>query len=154
MMHARGGEAGMTLVEMLVVLAIVGIAAGAAALGIGAATRSPNIEAEARRLADRLQLAADDVMISDRPLAFTWNEESYGFVAWDGGQWRAEGGEGFERHDLPGGMAIEPKADRGPVPLGIDGMGMPLAIRLRNARESWIVAYDGLNVTALPAPAS
>lgn len=153
-MQATGGEEGMTLVEMIVVLAIVGITAGAAALGIGAATRGPNIEAEARRLADRLQLAADEVMVSDRPLAFTWDKKGYAFVAWDGRQWRSGGSEGLERHDLPGGMALEPKTAPRPVPLGIDGMGVPVAVRLKNKAESWIVAYDGLNVTALQAPAS
>ena len=40
---------------MLIVLAIIGVAAGAVALGIGAATRAPNVEAEARRFANRLQ---------------------------------------------------------------------------------------------------
>lgn len=153
-MQAGRGELGMTLVEMLVVLAIVGIAAGAAALGIGAATRAPSIESEAKRLADRLQLAADDVMVSDRPLAFTWTEKAYGVVAWDGRQWRADGGEGFERHELPGGMVLEPKSTGRPVPLGIDGMGVPVVVRLKSAAESWIVAYDGLNVTAHEAPAS
>jgi general secretion pathway protein H len=152
MKGAGGREAGMTLVEMLVVLAIVGITAGAAALSIGSATRAPNIESEARRLADRLQLAADDVMVSDRPLAFIWNEKGYAFVGWSGSG--ATEGEALDSHSLPAGMTIEPKTSSRPVPLGIDGMGMPVAVRLRSDTESWIVAYDGLNATALRGPAS
>lgn len=153
-MQRRRGELGMTLVEMLVVLAIIGVTAGAAVLGIGAATRAPNIEAEAHLLAERLQLAADDVMVKDRPLAFTWDEKGYGFVAWDGRRWESEGSAGLERHRLPGGMALEPKAARAPVPIGIDGMGMPVSVRLRNAAESWVIAYDGVTVTASQAPAA
>ena len=64
-------DAGLTLVEMLVVLAIIGVAAGAVTLGIGAATRAPSVESEARRFAGRLQAAADDAMLGDRMIALT-----------------------------------------------------------------------------------
>ena len=37
-MNARGPEAGFTLVEMLVVLAIIGVTVGATVMGIEAAT--------------------------------------------------------------------------------------------------------------------
>ena len=70
----------MTLVEMLAVLAIIGVAAGTTVLGIGAATRAPSVESEARRLSTRLQSVADEAMVSDRPVAFTWDAKSYAFL--------------------------------------------------------------------------
>ena len=47
----RARDAGVTLTEVLVALAIVGTMAGAALLGLGALGRGPSGEAEAMRLA-------------------------------------------------------------------------------------------------------
>jgi len=93
-------------------------------------------------------------MVSDRARAFLWDEKGYGFVGWDGRQWRAETGEALERHRLPGGMRLQPKAPAQPAPLGIDGMGMPFAVRLESADAHWLIVYDGLNAIAMPAPVS
>jgi general secretion pathway protein H len=149
-----GEESGMTLVEMLVVLAIIGVAASATVLGIGAATREASVQAEARRLASRLQLAADETMINDRPLAFAWDKSGYAFVAWDGGGWRAGEGEAFERHGLPDGMKLDMGKRQPPLMVGIDGTGIPLAARIEGASDSWAVVYDGLKASAMPVPAS
>ena len=79
----RHGEAGVSLVEVLVVLAIIGVMAGVGVLGLGAADRGARAEAEARRLADRLQLAADEVLVTGTPHALVWDAEGYRFLAWD-----------------------------------------------------------------------
>ena len=52
--------AGFTLHEMMIVLVVIAVMAGAVTLGIGSVTRAPSVETEARRLATRLQAAADD----------------------------------------------------------------------------------------------
>ena len=57
----------MTLVEMLVVLAVVGVSAGVVVLGLGSLRRGDGAQAEANRLADRLKLAADEVLVSGNP---------------------------------------------------------------------------------------
>ena len=59
-------QAGLTLVEILVVLAIIGVMAGATVLAIGAGGGGVRTETEARRLASRLELAADETMVTDR----------------------------------------------------------------------------------------
>ena len=71
----------MTLVEILVVLAIVGVMAAVVTLGVGAADRGMGVETEANRLADRLRLAADDVMVTRRPLSLSFDGEGYVFTA-------------------------------------------------------------------------
>lgn len=141
----------MTLIEMLVVLAIIGVMAGLTVLGMGGAARGANIESEARRLADRLQLAADEVMVSDRPIALAWDAKGYGFLAWDGRGWRAEDGAAFARHALPAGLRLTLPA-RGPLPIGYENGGLPFVARLAGAGQSWAIGYDGLSVTALPVP--
>ena len=89
----RDPQAGLTLIEMLVVLVIVAVMAGVAVLGLGALDRGARAEAEARRLADRLQLASDQVLVSGAPLAMVWDAGGYRFLRWDAGQgaWAASG---------------------------------------------------------------
>jgi general secretion pathway protein H len=138
---------GMTLIEMLVVLAIIGVAAGAVTLGIGAATRAPNVEAEARRLATRLQSAADDAMLGDQLIALTIDQHGYGFAQMGakGMVPRTDGALAF--HTLPGGMtmifSVAP-----PIILGVDGTGQPLSATISGGDQTWRVDYDGISARA------
>ncbi|WP_448661325.1 prepilin-type N-terminal cleavage/methylation domain-containing protein [Sphingomonas sp. CJ20] len=148
------GEAGMTLVEMLVVLAIIAVMAGAVSLGIGSVTRAPNVETEARRLATRLQAAADDAMLGDRLIAFTVEKHGYGFatIAPDGTMIaRRDDALGF--HKLPSGMVVTLTV-KPPVILGVDGSGRPMAATIESGGQRWMVSYDGLTATAVQAPAA
>lgn len=140
-------ESGMTLIEMLIVLVIIGIAAGGVALGIGSATRAPSVETEARRLALRLQAAADDAMLGDRIIAFTAQEHGYGFAAVKRDGTLAPLGDALAPHELPGGIVVTIDTAP-PVMLGVDGGGKPLTARVENGEQRWIVRYDGMTATA------
>ncbi|HEX8447159.1 MAG TPA: prepilin-type N-terminal cleavage/methylation domain-containing protein [Sphingomonas sp.] len=137
----------MTLVEMLVVLVIIGIAAGAVTLGFGAADRGASAESEARRLAARIRLAADDVMVTDRAIAFTADAKGYGFVTWDGRRWTGGDSALLARHALPSGLTLS-GVTPAPVPIGVDGLGGTIDARIASPRDSWHVRYDGLNASA------
>jgi general secretion pathway protein H len=142
----------MTLVEMLVVLAIIGVAAGAVTLGIGSATRAPTVETEARRLATQLQAAADDAMLGDRAVAFTAGEHGYGFATLNAkGGWSAQESAGMAFHTLPGGMVMTLSA-RPPVLMGVDGTGQPLRAEISSGDDRWVVTYDGMTAEAVHAP--
>ncbi|PKP97555.1 MAG: type II secretion system protein GspH [Alphaproteobacteria bacterium HGW-Alphaproteobacteria-15] len=146
-MRARSAERGMTLIEMLIVLVIIGIAAGGVALGVGAATRAPSVETEARRLALRLQAAADDAMLGDRIIAFTVQPNGYGFAAVSRDGAMVPLGDALAFHRLPGGIVV--KIDVAPpVMLGVDGGGKPLNATIENGEQRWIVTYDGITATA------
>jgi general secretion pathway protein H len=134
---------------MLVVLAIVGITAGAVSLGIGAATRAPSVESEARRFATQLQAAADDAMLGDRMVALTASESGYGFakVASDGGI--PAGTPQFSAHTMPSGITMT-LSSRPPFVLGLDGAARPLTATLENGGQRWVVRYDGLTAIAFP----
>lgn len=145
-MPGARAEQGLTLVEMLVVLAIIGIAAGATVLGLGAATRGVSTEAEAQQLAARIRLAADDAMVTDRPVTFRWDEAGYAFAG--AGVDQAE----FTPHTLPKGVRLEMGRPAGSLSLGVDGSGSPVSARLVSSSEVWNVVYDGLTVSAAAAP--
>lgn len=146
-------ESGMTLIEMLVVLVIIGVAAGGVALGVGVATRAPSVETEARRLALRLQAAADDAMLGDRIIAFTTERHSYGFaaVARDGSM--VPLADALAPHRLPGGIVVTLDTAP-PVIMGVDGGGKPMTATIENGEQRWVVRYDGITATASKAKAS
>ncbi|MBB5710715.1 general secretion pathway protein H [Sphingomonas xinjiangensis] len=142
----------MTLIEMLIVLVIIGVAAGAVTLGIGAATRAPTVETEARRLAMRLQAAADDAMLGDRIIAFTAEKHGYGFATMGAdGRMIARTDDALAFHRLPSGIVVTLNV-RPPVMLGVDGAGRPLTAVIERGDQRWRVSYDGLTASAVPAP--
>ena len=143
-------QTGMTLIEMLIVLSIIAVAAGAVTLGIGAATRAPSVGSEAQRLADRLQAAADDAMLGDSLVAFTAEKSGYGFARFDGKTWQPLSSEALGFHALPGGMTMRLSA-RPPVVLGPEGSGQPLTAVIAERGQSASVAYDGLTARVVPA---
>ncbi len=147
--RARPHEAGLTLVEMLVVLAIIAVGAGAVSLGIGSVTRAPSVEAEARQLATRLQAAADDAMLGDRMVAFTVEEDGYGFTAYTPQGLAEPISRQLDFHRLPGGMVMTLSATP-PILLGTEGGGRPLTATIESGGQRWIVAYDGMTATAIP----
>ncbi|NIJ20765.1 general secretion pathway protein H [Sphingomonas naasensis] len=145
-------EAGFTLLEMMIVLVVIAVMAGAVTLGIGSVTRAPSVETEARRLATRLQAAADDAMLGDRVIAFTAEKHGYGFATIGGdGKLIARTDDALGFHQLPGGMVVTLSV-RPPVILGVDGSGRPMSAVVESGRQRWLVSYDGLTARALPAP--
>lgn len=145
-------ESGFTLVEVLVVLAIIGVMAGIAVVGLGSADRSATAEAEARRLAASIQLAADEALIADRPAALSWDGDGYAFLVWDpaAAQWRGhEGVELAARHELAGDIVLASDDPAGPVALG--DRAVPVRFTVTAGSESWRVEYDGLTAAAAPA---
>lgn len=153
MTRARDAEAGLTLIEMLVVLAIVAVMAGVTVLGLGALDRGGRAEAEARRLADRLQLASDTALVAGAPLAMAWNARGYRFLRWDAGRgaW-AGSGDGLldTPHALPPALRLERADGGGAAALLItpDLPQPPAGFRVAGGSTSWGVAFDGFGATA------
>ena len=158
-LHRRSVESGITLIEVLVVLAVIGVATGATMLGLNATDRSTRAEAEAIRLARNLSLGVDEALISGTPLALMWDAGGYSFVAWsaaDGIGGPANGASLATRHDLraPVAMALQGAATPLPVMIASSGLGPAVAFEFAstaaNSSQSWLVAFDGFSATAQP----
>ena len=89
----RRPEAGVTLVEMLVVLVLIGIVAGVVGLSIGATDRTSAVRTEADLLTARMARATEEIVIEGRPIAFVWSAREYRFDAL--------GKDGWAPHPVP-----------------------------------------------------
>lgn len=145
----RPRRAGMTLVEILVVLTIVGVMAGVVTLGGGLGDRGLGVESEANRLAERLRLAAEDVLVTRRPLALAFDGEGYGFVRGEG-QAAGVTDAMAERHSLPAGVRLVGLGVSSPLVIDPDGAVPPAAFGLAKGDRRWRVEFDGLNAVAVP----
>ena len=144
----RASEAGLTLVEMLVVLALIGVMAGAVGLSLGPATRGPGAQDEARLLAARMRRASEEALLTGQPVALVWTDREYRFVAL--------GVEGWAPHPIP--LLAEVKALPGtlrfpePGAFAVTGAdlpvgGEPLELRLEGQGSAAIVTWDGATAT-------
>jgi len=78
-------RSGFTLVELLMVVAIIGLAAGAVVLAVPD-TRPP-VGDEAERFAARLVRAREEALLTNRAVAVEATAEGYAFSSFDGVQW-------------------------------------------------------------------
>ncbi|WGM30531.1 prepilin-type N-terminal cleavage/methylation domain-containing protein [Brevundimonas sp. NIBR11] len=147
--HIFKRRSGMTLVEILVVLAIVGVMAGVVTLGVGAADRGMGVETEANRLADRLRLAADDVLVTRRPLSLSFDGEGYVFTRGDEAATGVVDALG-ERHTLPAGVRLIGLGVASPLAIDPDGAQPVAAFGLAKGDRRWRVTFDGLNALVEP----
>ena len=153
----RDPEAGITLVEVLVVLALVGVMAGALGLGLGGAGRGEGAEREATLLAARLDRAADGVLATGDAAALDWARDGYAFRAFDGVAWRPHPSALLaERHAVGEGLALaSAEAEAGTFVIGADLLppGGPLELTLRpiaGGDPGWRIVHDGVSARIAP----
>jgi len=91
-----GSATGFTLLELLVVLVIVGILLGAVALNVNPGDRQL-LQNEAQRIALLLQLARDEAIVRNRPIAFEADDYRYRFLLRQGEGWQALAGDALLR---------------------------------------------------------
>lgn len=84
----RRRQRGFTLVELLAVLVVIGIALGMVSLK-AAPSQAQALQGEAQRIALLLQLARDEAIVRNRQVAFEADPERYRFLVRDERQWQA-----------------------------------------------------------------
>jgi general secretion pathway protein H len=136
---SRHAEAGVTLVEILVVLSIIAIAAGAVMLRLGIGRSDDALTSTAQMLALTLTQASDTALSTgeDRVLEV--------------------GGLGYSLHPASVAAVWTPlpdltltRSDAAPDPLRLaaDGTSEPFQLRLSQGGRFVTVAFDGLRATA------
>lgn len=77
---------GFTLLELLIVVVIAGITLGLVTLNAMPSERQ-SLQGEAQRIALLMQLARDEAIVRNQPIAFDATQEGYRFLIRDNGQW-------------------------------------------------------------------
>lgn len=147
----RQGTAGLTLIEMLIVLVIMGIATSAAVLSVGSIGRDRQAEAEAARLVAQLNMAVDEGLVSRTPLALIWTAQGYEVRRWTAEGWQAAATPMLaRRHGLSGAVVLR-RADglADPVEVAEDGLGPAVTLELVGPGAIWAVAFDGFSAQAV-----
>lgn len=142
---------GVTLVELLVVLAILGAAVSAVVIALPDPRGS--LTAEAERLAARLSAARDAAILSRRSVALRLDPQGYGFERREPAGWAALPGRAFEARDWPAGTMIE-LAPPGQTRIRFDATGLatPATIQLVRDGVAVAVTVDAAGEVAVDAP--
>lgn len=156
-MHSA--RAGFTLIEVLVVLALMGVLAGVAALSWpGDPYRQARHEAE--RLQQVMQMAADTAVYQGDELGAYFTRGGYGFLRYDTAarQWRSLSDQALKPHQLPKDIGLSLTLAGRALPLS-DAANKPAVIFLSSGemtaftvqvshrvhKDAFVVGSDGLN---------
>ena len=124
-------ERGFTLVELIVVIVIIGLAAAAVVLAVP--DTGGSVQAEAERFAARAKAGRDWAIVESRPVALTLDDAGYRIERRVDGAWRPA-----SVYEWAEGTAMEANAAR--TRFDSTGVAEPLSLTLR--RRGRAVAVD------------
>jgi len=139
MPEPKPSSGGFTLVELMVVLVIIGLAATAVVLAMP--ERGGSLRSEAVRLAARAGAARDQAILESRTTALNIGPGGYEIARRESGQWRIEA-----RHDWAESTAPEiGGSGSGSVRFDSTGLAEPAVIILRRGgrRAAIAISADG-----------
>lgn len=134
-------RAGFTLVELLMTVAIIGLAAGAVVLSMP--DPRPSAGEAAERFAARLQRAREEAILSNRTVAVEANASGYRFSVFDGAAWSPLEEGPFRTERWSEGVTASPVEPPLRVDFDPTGVAAPAELSLTREGRTVRVAVDG-----------
>ena len=144
-------SAGFTLLELLVVMVIAGVMLGVVSFNAMPSAHQA-LDNEARRIALLLQLARDEAIVRNSPVAFEADAEHYRFLIRTNNSWVA-----IEKDDLlrerafqraPMSVLLMPPVTAGSGPIrvvfGREPVDKPFLLTLANDHDQVAIRADGI----------
>ena len=113
---------GFTLVELMVVIAVMALMAGAVVVTTGGTTGGP--AAAASRFASRLAAARDEAVVSGRPISAWVAPSGYGFERHQAGTWQPISAKPFQGDNWQPGTAVALPAGGARARVRFDSLGL------------------------------
>lgn len=116
-LHRQPHSAGFTLIELVVVMAIISLITGFALLSMGLTSRD-SAEAEAERFRLAVRFAVDEARMLPGDLGLGFYTDGYHFLLWQGEQWQTlERGRWLRPHRLAAAvtMSVEVEGEQAPI---------------------------------------
>lgn len=143
-MATRRKANGFTLIELMVVIAIIGLGVGAVIFVLPGTERT--LYSDADRFAARVAAARDLAVVGGQPMAVWINANGYGFEQRLEGEWRPMDARGIARDNWRDGVSPV-LADGATERLAFDNNGLPntgLTIQLRSDQAAAAISVNDL----------
>ena len=142
--RVRSGRSGFTLVELMVTVSVIGLAAGAVVLSMP--DPRPAVGLEAEQFAARLSRAREEAILTNRPVAADVDASGYAFSGFDGAAWTPLNGVFVAR---AWGEGVAAPTDPLRIVFDPTGVADPARVRLTQASQSRTVTIDGAGEVSL-----